>query len=184
MSSSLNSSLCSQCLGWWGFCFHSLCSGTGTREKKEIAKSEELDLQAKEFLPPKEGEPCWTSHFPFRACLSLRLTWPLTSRAPPGLRVRKGKWRRTLGSRGSREKRDFCFFAVFCSSFLSFSSPPLPFPPEVSPSLAYLAPFLQVPWVCSFSLSPLHCHLLSLLCLFWVFGINITNHCWLRQELE
>ncbi|XP_014314008.1 solute carrier family 43 member 3 isoform X2 [Myotis lucifugus] len=33
---------------------YGLCSGTGTREKKETAKSKELDLQAKEFLPPKE----------------------------------------------------------------------------------------------------------------------------------
>ncbi|XP_059565306.1 equilibrative nucleobase transporter 1 isoform X2 [Myotis daubentonii] len=33
---------------------YGLCSGTGTREKKERAKSKELDLQAKEFLPPKE----------------------------------------------------------------------------------------------------------------------------------
>ncbi|XP_070284131.1 equilibrative nucleobase transporter 1 [Myotis yumanensis] len=36
---------------------YGLCSGTGTREKKETAKSKELDLQAKEFLPPKEEIP-------------------------------------------------------------------------------------------------------------------------------
>lgn len=36
---------------------YGLCSGTGTREKKEMAESEELDLQAKEFLPPKEEIP-------------------------------------------------------------------------------------------------------------------------------
>ncbi|XP_036181738.1 solute carrier family 43 member 3 isoform X3 [Myotis myotis] len=34
---------------------YGLCSGTGTREKKKTANSKELDLQAKEFLPPKEG---------------------------------------------------------------------------------------------------------------------------------
>ncbi|XP_036181737.1 solute carrier family 43 member 3 isoform X2 [Myotis myotis] len=33
---------------------YGLCSGTGTREKKKTANSKELDLQAKEFLPPKE----------------------------------------------------------------------------------------------------------------------------------
>ncbi|XP_015424828.1 PREDICTED: solute carrier family 43 member 3 isoform X2 [Myotis davidii] len=33
---------------------YGLCSGTGTREKKKTATSKELDLQAKEFLPPKE----------------------------------------------------------------------------------------------------------------------------------
>lgn len=135
VSSSLNPRLRSQSSGGWGFCFHSLCSGTGTREKKETAESKELDLQAKEFLPPKEGEPCWVSHFPFRTCLSLRLTWLHTSRAPPGLRVRKGRWKRTCRifstpsfDRGSRERQDFCFFSVFCSSF---SSPHLPLPTEL-----------------------------------------------------
>ncbi|XP_036181736.1 solute carrier family 43 member 3 isoform X1 [Myotis myotis] len=36
---------------------YGLCSGTGTREKKKTANSKELDLQAKEFLPPKEEIP-------------------------------------------------------------------------------------------------------------------------------
>ncbi|XP_008157538.2 equilibrative nucleobase transporter 1 [Eptesicus fuscus] len=36
---------------------YGLCSGTGTREKKVTAESKELDLQAKEFLPPKEEIP-------------------------------------------------------------------------------------------------------------------------------
>lgn len=36
---------------------YGLCSGIGTREKKKTAESKELDLQAKEFLPPKEEIP-------------------------------------------------------------------------------------------------------------------------------
>lgn len=134
VSSGLNPRLHSQSSGWWGFCFHSLCSGIGIREKKGAlglasegtAASKELDLQAKEFLPPKEGEPCWVSHFPFRACLSLRLNWLPTSRAPPGLRVRKGRWKSQPSHLIESRERQALSLLRFLFLFLIFSTPLIP----------------------------------------------------------
>lgn len=60
---------------------YGLCSGIGTKEKKGTAVSKELDLQAKEFLPPKEeipGSGQLEEPRSFKSCvLSLRFAWHL-----------------------------------------------------------------------------------------------------------
>lgn len=52
--------------GWpGGSCVCSLCARNDTTEgEKNTAESEKLEMQSKECLPAKEGEPLWLIHLP------------------------------------------------------------------------------------------------------------------------
>ncbi|KAG3285063.1 solute carrier family 43 member 3 [Ictidomys tridecemlineatus] len=115
--------------GCWGFCFHSLCSGRGSRkEEKKTAEPENRELQSNECLSSNGGEPCWSAHLPFRTWpflpLTKALTWLLPSGAPQGLSQDRRGGERTFSvpslCRGIREGRTFVPF-VFLPCVALFS---------------------------------------------------------------
>lgn len=175
-------------MGGWGFYFHSLCSGNGTRqENREVTEAGALELQS------KEGKPCWLGPpSPLEPGLSLHYLVPhlvcvvvLRASAASG-RGRRGKAWRGFSTpscyRGPRERQDLGLFPPFCPSLLSHfillpaSKVSLPSPLSSKPASfvcisagLWGLPFLTVP-------SPWP------LCLFWVFGYK--HHKPLRTNAE